>query len=731
LLASGPVSSVATAPESAGPEPRTPAVQSRSPRLTAGSVLGLAAAAGIVVLAFLSSGNSDPSAPLTGGYAWSEMTVTLLGAVAVAAAVLVGARGRAWGAGAVALFAVFTAFAALSIVWSVQPDWSWYGANQLLSYLSAFAGAAALARVFPERWRVLLGALTVGMVALSAYALLAKVFPATLTPANTYGRLTAPFGYWNAIGLAAAMGLPGCLWAGARRDGHRLLRAASVPAMTLLISAVVLSYSRSAVLAAVLGGGACLAFAPLRLRSALMLALGALGALPIVLWALGHDALTGDNILPAPQDAAGHSFGVILAVVLVIVAAVGFAAVLAMERVSVSDGVRRRVGTVLVGLVALLPVLAVVALAASSRGLTGEVSHAWHTLTSSTNDAGNTSSRLSQLGSSRPLYWHQGLQVGSHALLKGVGELGYGIARLRYTTSTAKTDQAHSYLVQTFADLGLIGLALTLALLVAWARAAVRALAPRARWAALMPEPAAERQGLVVMAAIVLAFGIQSLLDWTWYFPALTVPALLCAGWLAGRGPLAAPVGRRRQRPSRLRDRPGAGAAITGLVAVALVAAWFMWEPLHSAQALRTAENADTNAAALSGARTAADADPLAVEPLNFAATVQQQLRNDPAARAELIKATQRQPDNPEPWLWLGSFDLQTGDILPALAALQHVITLDQPADRNRQLAVAELNQAQAVVRAKAAGKVSGRRPARARAGKSAAGRAARPRRRR
>ena len=93
--------------------------------------------------------------------------------------------------------------------------------------------------------------------------------------------------------------------------------------------------------------------------------------------------------------------------------------------------------------------------------------------------------RLTQLGSSRPLYWHQALDVGSHAVLKGVGELGFGIARLRYTTSTLKTDQAHNYVVQTFADLGIIGVALTLALLVAWCRAAARPLAVGARWRAL------------------------------------------------------------------------------------------------------------------------------------------------------------------------------------------------------------------------------------------------------
>ena len=127
-----------------------------------------------------------------------------------------------------------------------------------------------------------------------------------------------------------------------------------------------------------------------------------------------------------------------------------------------------RIGIVLLGGLALVPVVAVVALALSHRGLFGEISHAWRSLTSSDSVVRDNARRLTQLGSSRPLYWQQGLDVGVHNLLKGAGELGYGVARLRYTTSQFKTDQAHSYVVQTFADLGLIGIALTVALLVAW-----------------------------------------------------------------------------------------------------------------------------------------------------------------------------------------------------------------------------------------------------------------------
>src|SRR6185312_11300901 len=50
----------------------------------------------------------------------------------------------------------------------------------------------------------------------------------------------------------------------------------------------------------------------------------------------------------------------------------------------------------------------------------------------------------------------------------------------------------------------------------------------------------AERIGMLAMLCVVVVFGVHSLADWTWYVPGNACVALLCAGWLAGRGPLGA-----------------------------------------------------------------------------------------------------------------------------------------------------------------------------------------------
>ncbi|CAA9511775.1 MAG: hypothetical protein AVDCRST_MAG69-2511, partial [uncultured Solirubrobacteraceae bacterium] len=36
-----------------------------------------------------------------------------------------------------------------------------------------------------------------------------------------------------------------------------------------------------------------------------------------------------------------------------------------------------------------------------------------------------------------------------------------------------------------------------------------------------------------------MVYGAHSALDFTWFIPGLTIPALLATGWLAGAGPLS------------------------------------------------------------------------------------------------------------------------------------------------------------------------------------------------
>lgn len=634
-------------------------------------MVGLGLGACLTALVFLTAGGDDPM-PNT----WVEIALVLIAACAGMALIVLSGPGRAWGGGTLLLFGALAALTFASIAWSVDPSTSWVEANRTLSYLAAFGSAIAFVRLAPTRWRAVVGAIAVCATVVSAYALLAKVFPATFDPSTPVGRLLAPFGYYNATGLMAALGLPACLWAGARRDRSVVLRALAVPAAGILVAVLVLSVSRGALFAAIGGLGCWFALVPIRLRAALVLGLGAAGAAVISLWAFSHHSLTHDYQPLHVRTTAGHTFGGVVVGALAALTVAGFLMVIGMDRVSFAATTKRRIGTALVILVALVPVGGLVALAGSTRGFTGEVSHIWTKLTSTHGVVNDNPGRLVELSNSRPLYWSEGLKVGEHALVKGVGALGYAVARERFATQNVSAGHAHSFVIETFADFGLIGIAVCLALLVGWAHAAARTLQP---WTRVPAEHAPEHAGLLTLFAVVLVFGIHSTIDWTWFFPGVAVPALLCAGWLAGRGPLTEPIGRSAER-RRLTRAPAAAALTAAAAAAALFAAWVIWQPLRAtnadAAAAAAAVKGDTGAA-LADAHTAASADPVSPDPHWEISAIYEGGGDLNAARAELLKAVSIAPANSQTWIRLAAFDMSHQQLHQAQSELRRARALD------------------------------------------------------
>jgi hypothetical protein len=646
------------------------------------------------------------------------IVATLLGGTVVAVAALAGPAGRVWGGVTLLLFAALAAFTALSIVWSVAPDDSWQAANLTASYLAVFAGAIALARVAAGRWAAVLGGVVLASAVLCGYALLAKVFP-SLEPLDLYARLRAPFEYWNAVGLMAALGIPGCLWLGARRDGHAALGALAVPLLGLLLVALLMAEGRGPLLAAGVGCAVWFTLVPLRLRGVAVLATAGAGAAVVLTWAFAQTSLTTDG---APIDVradGGHSLGLLLLAMLVALALAGLALAFAMSRRALSPRGRRQLGTVVLVALALVPLAGIGALAASQRGLTGSISHGWSQLTDpNAQQPSNTPGRLTSVGGVRARYWDNGFTIWRTARWTGVGADGYATARQRIQPDRLRVRHAHGYVPQTLADLGLIGLGLSLALLVAWFLAAARTtgVRPRRRWGRwalavvrtrsvnVRPErvPAqpetAERIGLLTLATTAVVFGVHSTVDWTWFIPGTAITGLLCAGWVAGRGPFAAspgrvalPRGASAWRAARVRVAFSAIALV-----LACAGAWTIWQPQRAADAndaALTALDAGRIQQAQADATDAARIDPLALDPAFTLAAAQARAGQSSAARATLQRAVRQQPANPESWLRLGQLELEQNDARAALAALNAAVYLD-PQDPTTQTSYASAQQA-------------------------------------
>jgi hypothetical protein len=682
------------------------------------------AAALLILVAFLTSSGDLSSPPTQVPTSWVDAALILAGGGAAAALVLT--RRGGGGGLSFALFAAVGALTALSIAWSVAPDQSWEESGRTAAYVAVFGVGLVAARFSRADSRAALLAVTLAATALCVWALAVKALDLNLYGQPDYGPVLAPFGYWNATGLAGAMALPGLIWMASRADQNRLVCGLATAGVAIAASVVALTYSRSAVAAAVLATILPLFLIRARRRAAVMLALGLTGAVPICVLALTNHRISSDiqgsiygGVKHIDRGSAELLLGLVTIAVAVILTALGAALSGYANR---TPQPARRVTWFdrgLLGLVAAVPLVIVIFLVTNSRGPFGEISHLWKELTSVNGPSVSGGvSRLGSIASSRAAYWRQALSVGEHNLLGGTGAGSFFPAHLRYSTATLlprgqDIKHAHSYVLDTFASLGLVGLVLNLGLFLAWCRDATRAVRGTRRF--IVPTGAAfepglhsvrdgERDARLALIGTVIAFGVSSALDWTWYFPGVTVPALVAAGWIAGvagRSPrvtavaatgapsepatapseVAGPGRPATAPPRRPTLGPGTIIGLTALAAVTLVVAWESLAPMRSTQSIAASQAAliaQQGGTAESDAQAAISEDPLSALAREELATVYGALNKPARERAELVKATQIQPDNPQPFAALGGYLLcSADDDHAALAPLERATMLD------------------------------------------------------
>jgi len=600
-----------------------------------------------------------------------ELALVLLGALGLGTALLWGPTGPLHGGPALTALAALTALTALSVTWSIVPDLSFTDAGRMLAYLAVFAAAVAAGRVVPQATPVLLHALLLGATAVVIYGLASRVWPDALAENQISNRLGEPFGYWNAVGTTAAMMVPIGLWLGSRTVGTVAARVLAYPALGLALLAILLTQSRGALASAIIGAGIWFAFVPLRVRSLPVLVLPAVGVVPVAAWALSQDAFSKyAEPLSARQSVAGE-FGLLLVAMVAALLMAGMAVNLGLTRLNLPVAMGRRAGVVAVAFVCAVPLVLFTSVAFSDRGLGGTIHDRVHELTSESAAAPSEGAgRLAATSNSRSTFWREAGKVFEDRPAAGTGAGTFGIARLRYRKSDQVSRHAHGFIPQTLADLGLVGLGVTLVLLAAWLVAAARPtqLYPRLRRRAGPVERrdwTQQRISLVALTLVAVVFGLQSAIDWTWFVPGPAVMALAAGGFVAGRGPLAA-AGPSRQLtlplPSPHRWRIAVAAGIAG---AALLFAWAIWLPeasdRASDRALALAADGRLGEAATEAAN-AEDSNPLASKPLLVQASVQTAAGREADAEATLERAVLRFPGDPETWLRLASFQLGTVD---------------------------------------------------------------------
>ena len=521
--------------------PRVPAVRASLARwLTyAGVPLGIAACLAVGAFGFANGGYFPVS--------WGWGGLALLALMALALAVGVSAELGVLDAVFLAGFAGLVGWIALSLLWTtVVPD-TVLEVERVLVYLAAAASGILLLR------RRSVASVVVGLwgalVVVTTYALMTRLFPdqfGAFDPISGY-RLSDPLGYWNALGILAAMGWLLALGLAARSGP--LVRSLSAGSTVIFALALYFTYSRASWIALVAGLAVAVALDKRRLQlitTALVLAPWSITAVAV---ASTSPALTHQSAALSAASRDGHGLAVI-AIGLIVAASLTMLLVdWLASTISVSHGVRRvYAGTLLFLLVAFLIVVF------GRYGFPPTLARkAYDSFNVTGTNPDDLNSRLFNLsGSGRAENWHTAWQeVTDHPVLGG-GAGSYAQFWFQHRRVDWTMHDAHNLYLETLAEVGPVGLALLLLTLLV-PLVAVR----RARSSPLV----------AVACGAYVAFLLHAAVDWDWEMPAVTLTGLFCAIVL-----LAA--GRRDREPRALRSavRIGGVAAVAGLFAFALIA---------------------------------------------------------------------------------------------------------------------------------------------------------------
>lgn len=626
---------------------RSGAAQEYFRRVDWGAVATWALGFGLLVYLGLEGGGYDPLVHDRVGIAiwW-----VLLAGVVVGALPRRRPPALAWIA--LALFAGFVVWTALSLSWTESAERTSADLARLAGYLGAFslavfgAGASSVRRM--------VAAVAAGIAVIAVIALLSRLHPAWFPAAHETAkflsggkdRLSYPLNYWNGLAALIAIGGPLLLQVAtcARSIAVRAATAAVLPAVAL---AAFFTYSRGGIAAALIALALFLAFTPDRLPKLLTALVAGAGAAVLIVAATHRDALQ-EAFLNETARQQGNEMLVLTMVVCLVVGLVqvGISLALLDDRRPHWTIVSRRQSLVAAGVAGLVLLIAAVVFNAPGRAADG-----WDEFKRA-EGPGKGAERLGSVaGESRYKFWSAAVDENASKPLTGTGSGTFEFWWTRNRDVAEIARDTHSLYLQTLGELGIVGIvilaAFLLAVLVGGGGTVLRA-GEEAR-----PQLAAALAGCAALC-------LTAIFDWVWQIPVLAVAFLLLAAVL-----VAAEARPGRERSASLKLPLRAGVALVALAAIAAISV-----PLASTSLVRQSQ-ADARAgdlpAALRAARSAQNAQPSAASPrLQEALVLESQGRLDAAAEAAR-GATERESTNWRTWLVLSRIEAEAGRATAAI----------------------------------------------------------------
>ena len=436
---------------------------------------------------------------------------------------------------AVAALVLLTVWTLVSAEWSGTPTRTLQEYQRALLYLLCFGLFACLPNgTGNARWLIRVIAIALGAATLAGLA--TRLDPALGAALSAPGdeRLSWPLGYWNALGLAGALAIIACLHLSSDLAEPRVARVVAAAAIPALAAAVLLTLSRGAILAGVLGLIGWLVLARGRGTLSTLVAVVPLTGYA-VLEAYGGTALT-DTIA---GDAASARAGAAL-LRAVVLAAIGAAILRTLGLLLDARLARARLWQPLSPGRTALVVLAV-ATAATAAGfaldLDQSLSRQYENFQQATLDpVDEERDRLAQASANGRLqHWGVALEAWRDAPLTGHGAGTYVRDWALMRPTAFYVQDAHSLFFEVLSELGLIGVGLlTIGLAAPLVAMVRRRRDDRVLWSAAL--------------ALYLTWVARAAIDWDWEMPALTLPVFALAGAACARHlPRSSPNGPERR----------------------------------------------------------------------------------------------------------------------------------------------------------------------------------------
>jgi hypothetical protein len=488
-------------------------------RLVGFIALMLLAPAAIVYLSF-NAGGFFPSAP---GYAAVVFALALILRTTLAARPFEGfSRTLAVALGALVLYG---AWQLASTLWSHATALGLDAYDRTLLYVLAFALFASL-RCTPERLRWLARALFAGVAAVCLIGLLSRVLPHTWPTVNGFydSRLNYPLTYWNAEGMLAMLALVLGFHLTADRAEHPAVRVLAAALFPGLAATLLLTFSRGALGVTIVG---LLAYCLLTRLSTLPTALLAVVPASAIALHRAWDATLLASTKPTSAAAVvqGRHVAVVVGACMLGAGLLRAALLLAdgaIARIALVRTPPRRAVRVWSG-VATGVLVVVVALALGAAGFTHREydkfihgTHEKHLV--------QTRERLSDpVNDGRLPLWKAAERIYETDRFHGTGAGTYQLYYTRYRTVRSYVVDTHSLYLQSLAELGIVGLALILVVVIGM----LAGLATRIRGPA--------RPLYAALFALTLAWAIHQAVDWDWQMPAVTLGIFMLAGLALAR----------------------------------------------------------------------------------------------------------------------------------------------------------------------------------------------------